>query len=165
MLKNTKKLSIDILQTKFLKQVLGVQIQTTNIGVFLETRELPLSIFSMKASIKNWTRIMRGKANRFTLIVAENAEKKKLSWFEKIKQELYTVGLGEIFMSVKVATNHPEQIYFQRKWDIFHQEAFGKINETNSKLRTYALLKKEIGFEKYLTEITPVQDGTSPNEI
>ena len=160
-LKTPKNFPIDTLQTKFLKQVLGVQIQTTNIGVFLETGELPLSIFSMKASIKNWTRIMRGKANRFTLIVAENAEKEKLLWFEKIKQELYTVGLGEIFMSVKVATNHPEQIYFQRKWDIFHQEAFGKINETNSKLRTYALLKKEIGFEKYLTEITSVQDRTA----
>ena len=76
-LKTPKNFPIDTLQTKFLKQVLGVQIQTTNIGVFLETGELPLSIFSMKASIKNWTRIMRGKANRFTLIVAENAEKEK----------------------------------------------------------------------------------------
>ena len=37
--------------------------------------------------------------------------------------------------------------------DIFHQEAFSKIQKEGSKLRTYGLLKREIGLENYLTDI------------
>ena len=42
---------------------------------------------------------------------------------------------------------------FGRLSDIFHQEAFNTISNSNSKLRTYALLKKQPGIEKYLLEI------------
>ena len=138
-----------------------MQTQTTNIGVYLETGELPLSIFAKKNSIKNWARIMRNKANKLTKISVENSGKEKLMWFEKIKDELFSIGLGEFFMSVKDTSDHTEQIYFQRKSDIFHQSAFGKIIEDSSKLRTYALLKKEIGFENYLTEVTSIRDRTA----
>ena len=47
-LKMPKNNPIEIFQNKFLKQLLGVQIQTTNIGVLLETGSLPLSIFAKK---------------------------------------------------------------------------------------------------------------------
>ena len=36
--------------------------------------------------------------------------------------------------------------------------AFGQINDVKSKLRTYALFKREIGFENYLTDIKNVSD-------
>ena len=160
-LKTPKNDPIDSMQIKFLKQLLGVQTQTTNVGVFLETGELPLSIFAKKISIKNWARIMRNKANKLTQISTENSENEKLMWFERIKEELFSVGLGEFHMSVKVTTDHTEQIYFRRKSDIFHQNAFGKISEDSSKLRTYGLLKTEIGFENYLSEITSIQDRTA----
>ena len=39
---------IEVCQMKFLKQLLGVQIQTTNIGVLLETGETPISIDAKK---------------------------------------------------------------------------------------------------------------------
>ena len=42
---------------------------------------------------------------------------------------------------------------FQTLSDEFHQNAFEDICKEESKLRTYALFKTEIGFEKYLTEI------------
>ena len=42
---------------------------------------------------------------------------------------------------------------FQKLSDIFHQEAFSTITSTQSKLRTYDLLKKQISIEKYLYEI------------
>ena len=47
---------------------------------------------------------------------------------------------------------------FQRLKDIFHQNSFDNIKTETSKLRTYALFKNEIGFEKYLTEIKNVSD-------
>ena len=37
--------------------------------------------------------------------------------------------------------------------NFFHQHAFENIHREQSKLRTYALVKTEIGFEKYLSEI------------
>ena len=157
-LKMPKHDPIDTVQVNFLKQLLGVQTQTTNIGVFLETGEIPLSKHAKKLCIKNWARIRRNKGNNLIQISLENSENEKLPWFEKIREELFSVGLGNLFMSAKDTTNHIEQIYFQRKSDIFHQTAFGKIRENKSKLRTYSLFKTEIGFEKYLFEITSIQE-------
>ena len=37
--------------------------------------------------------------------------------------------------------------------DQFHQSAFSSIGNSGSKLRTYALIKTEIGIEKYLIEM------------
>ena len=104
---------------------------------------------------------MRNKANRLTQISAENSKNENLTWFERIKEELFSVGLGDYFMSVKVTADRIEQIYFQRKSDIFHQNAFEKINDNSSKLRTYSLIKTEIGFENYLSEISSIQDRTT----
>ncbi len=157
-LKMPKNDPIDTVQVNFLKQLLGVQTQTTNIGVLLETGEIPLSNHAKKLCVKNWARIRRNKGNNLIQISLENSENEKLMWFEKIREELFSVGLGNLFMSAKCTTNHIEQTYFQRKSDIFHQAAFEKIRENKSKLRTYSLFKTEIGFEKYLTEITSVQE-------
>ena len=41
--------------------------------------------------------------------------------------------------------------------DIFHQEAFAKINRDGSKLRTYAKIKQEHGILNYLNTITNVE--------
>ena len=44
--------------------------------------------------------------------------------------------------------------------DTFHQNAFETINNGKSKLRTYAIFKKDIGFEKYLSNIkNPTRRG------
>ena len=48
---------IDLVQMKFLKQLLGVQTQTHNVGVLLETGRVPLMSFALKNCIKNWNRI------------------------------------------------------------------------------------------------------------
>ena len=45
------------------------------------------------------------------------------------------------------------QELYQKLVDQFHQNAFETINKPDSKLRTYALFKKEEGQEKYLIEI------------
>ena len=49
---------------------------------------------------------------------------------------------------------------FQRLCDIYHQETFEKISSERSKLRTYALFKKEIGFERYLSDVKNVSIRT-----
>ena len=53
-------------------------------------------------------------------------------------------------------TNKPIFVYkkiYQRLSDIFHQESLETIKNEESKLRTYGLLKREIGLENYLIDI------------
>ena len=50
-LKMPKNDPISTFQTKFLKELLGVNGKTTNTCVFLETGEIPLSLFAQKNCI------------------------------------------------------------------------------------------------------------------
>ena len=43
---------VDLVHMKFLKQLLGVQTQTSNLGVLLETGRVPLLTYTIKNSIK-----------------------------------------------------------------------------------------------------------------
>ena len=45
--------------------------------------------------------------------------------------------------------------------DIFHQEAFSNIKKENSKLRTYSIIKRTIGYESYLNQIDNIQERIS----
>ena len=52
---------IENLHMMICKQLLGVQKQTTNIGVLLELGRVPLCIYAVKLAIKNRKRIKQGK--------------------------------------------------------------------------------------------------------
>ena len=52
-----------------------------------------------------------------------------------------------------------------RMSDIFHQEAFSKIIEEGSKLRTYAKVKTGKGFEDYLSLIKHIETRTALTKI
>lgn len=59
---------IEIVQQSFYKQLLGVQKQTTNVGVLLEMGEVPLKLYAKKMAISNWTRIAtKKKANELLI--------------------------------------------------------------------------------------------------
>ena len=53
-LKLPKNNPVETLHIKFCKELLGVQIQTTNLAVLLELGRLPLYIYGKKNSAKNW---------------------------------------------------------------------------------------------------------------
>ena len=160
-LKMPKSNPIDIFQSKFLKQLLGVQIQTSNIGVLLETGRVPLSIFAKKNCIRNWSRITKNKCNKILQYAYMNMASNELEWYTKIRQELATVGLYGLFLNQQKNNVLVENIAFNRFVDIFHQNAFAEIKSDSSKLRTYSLFKTEIGYENYLSEITSVYERKS----
>ena len=54
-------------------------------------------------------------------------------------------------------TNFIHKKVFQRLSDKFHQEAFNVLKDPDSKLRTYGLLKTDIGMEKYLLQINNIK--------
>ena len=153
-LKPPRNNPVEIFYMSMLKQVLGVQKQTTNDGVFLELGMTPLSFDAKKFSIKNWERITRGKANIPLMESYQESLELDLPWISSIKSTLENIGLLNFYNGDYTAK--PPFVYrklFQRLSDIFHQEIFSKINGERSKLRTYAIFKKEQGFEKYLADI------------
>ena len=149
---------IENVHISFCKQLLGVQKQTTNIGVLLELGQIPLRIFALKNAIKNWVRVANKiSCNDMTIKSHENSILHNLKWPNRIENVITEIGLRVLFLQ-KDKTTH---LYvFQRLRDIFHQESFSAISNESSKLRTYSLFKNDIGFEKYLNSVQNLQERT-----
>ena len=78
----SKSSPVEKLYSSICKQTIGVQKQTTNIGVLLELGVVPLFLYSIKFSIKNWERIRNGNANPFLLSAFHESNLLKLPWTE-----------------------------------------------------------------------------------
>ena len=139
----------------FCKQLLGVQKQTTNIGVLLELGRIPLQNFATKAAIKDWERIEGGKINKILENSHARAKIDKLPWITQIKSILKTNDLENIHTEQSKRRKHPfiHKLLHTKQCEAYHQNAFNTINDPEGKLRTYALFKTEEGCEKYLHEI------------
>ena len=150
-LKLPKNNPIENLHMMMCKQILGVQKQTTNIGVLLEIGRFPLSICAAKFSVKNWERIRLGIGNK---ILIEVYKEGAASWDLSVRSLLETNGMLNFYIDDPVS-EFPfiyKRIY-QRLYDNFLETSFGAIEDNSSKLRTYAIFKTEPGLERYLTEI------------
>ena len=153
-LKLPKNNPIENLHMMMCKQILGVQKQTTNLGVLLELGRTPLSLCAAKFFVKNWERIRLGSGNE---ILIDTYKEGDICWDLSIKSLLETNGMLNYYIDNPI-TEFPfiyKKIY-QRLYDGFHEASFGVIRENSSKLRTYALFKEEPGIEKYLIEIRNV---------
>ena len=145
---------IENLHIMMCKQLLGVQKQTTNIGVLLELGRVPMQLFAVKLATKNWERLKQKKANSLLNLSFEEAIKEDLYWISSIKEYLEKNGMLSLYLNTY--ENKPFFIHkklFQTLSDSFHQNAFETIQNNKSKLRTYAIFKTEIGCEKYLQNI------------
>ena len=155
----TTKNPVEFIHMKFIKQLLGVQTKTPNVGVLLETGRVPLMSFATKNCIKNWNRIANErKCSPLTHASYLNIVEKDLDWYKKMTQILNQMGLGYILQR---EVKFPEKVVFQRSIDIFHQNAFANIMDEIGKLRTYKLVKSEIGCESYLKTIINEKDRIS----
>ena len=153
-LKLPKQNPIENMQIMMYKHLLGVQKQTTNIGVLLELGKVSLHINATKLAIKNWERIKMGHSNEILQSSYGEAESENLNWISSIRECLEKNGLLDLFLNNY--ENKPPFIHlkiFQSLSDQFHQNAFEKIRGENSKLRTYSTYKEKIGLETYLNLI------------
>ena len=149
---------IEKLHLMFCKHILGVYKTTTTEGVLLELGKLPLSLFAQKAAVKNWERIRKGKCNPLLFLsykcAIKDATEGNCMWLSNIRKTLENNGM--LYSFLNQYKNKPLFVHkklFQILSDQFHQNAFEAIKNENSKLRTYAIFKTEIGIEGYLSEI------------
>ena len=154
-LKLPKNNPIEKLHNMCCKNLLDVQKQTSNIGTLLELDRIPLTLQARKNGIKNWERIKFFNANRLVKISYENAIQEELTLPKQTREIFMQNGMLNLYECTMSYTRHPSifKKVFQRLVDQYYQESFSEINQPNSKLRTYSILKSEKGFESYLYEI------------
>ena len=128
---------------RFCKDLLGVQKQTTNVGVLLEIGEIPLTIIAKNHSVRNYARIVLTKQANSILLSMFQTHYGVNSWFILNENSLNLTGIR------KEATEIHRHL-LPRLRDIFHQESMISINATESKLRTYSEIKTTPGLEPYL---------------
>ena len=146
------KCRVTTLLAMMYKQLLGVQKQTTDVGVFLELGTVPLTLFSTKLAVKNWERIRKGKGNSILIDVFKNSDD---SWDSRVKDVLNLYHMSDFYFN-----DHADKLLpfifnklFKQMSEKYHHESFRAISEETSKLRTYALFKTDIGLEPYLVDI------------
>ena len=101
----------------FCKQLLGVQKQTTNVGVLLELGQVPLVLLAQKKALKNWVRIVNGEnCNPNTIDSYCSSISEHLPWAKNILQKLSEIDMRELFFLQKTRTHI--QRHF-RGWLIF----------------------------------------------
>ena len=160
-LKLPKNNPIEVFHMKVLKQILGVQKQTTNLGVLLELGKTTIDLECIKLGVKNWERIKKGNANSLLKASYKDASDEELPWISGIRLNLEKNGFLSLFLN-----EYPDKPPFigkklhQNLVDQFHQTALANIRSDGSKLRTYALFKSEIGIEPYLSKIRNVATRT-----
>ena len=156
-LKLPKNNPIEIVQNSVYKQILGVQKQTTTIGVLMELGQYPLSLYAKQAAIKNWIRISKlKKANElvhksFSFAVSQNYE-----WPNRVLDYLSQMGMADTY-NKNVTMSYIHTI-FKRMCDIYQQNSFAEIQKEESKLRTYSIIKTTYGFENYLNDVKKLVD-------
>ena len=154
-LKLPKNNPIENLHMMMCKQVLGVQKQTTNIGVLLELGRIPLGIWALKFAVKNWERIRLGHANKILIDAYNNSE---VSWDATMKSVLESNGMMNFYVNEPVREfPFVYKRLFQQLIDNFHQRSLENIKDDSSKLRTYGLVKTEAGMEDYLQRVKNVK--------
>ena len=142
---------IENIHLMFCKHLLGVQRNTTTDGVLLELGRIPLSLYANTAAIKNWERIRMGKCNPLVLASTNNAEHELLLWVQRIKLILSENGMGYIHIENNEVNAHKK--VFARQADIRNQTSLSNISKPDSKLKTYSLIKKDLGTENYLIDV------------
>ena len=152
---------IETLTVKIYKEILGVKKQTVNMGVLLEIGRTTLDYDCIKLGVKNWERIRKKNANKILMESYTEAVEEQLPWIMGIKGHLERNGLLSLF--IKDFPNEPNFVHkklHSSLVDQFFQNTFAAIGDQGSKLRTYALFKKERGLEDYLFKIQNIDVRT-----
>ena len=112
-MKLPKNNPIENLHMMMCKQLLGVQKQTTNIGVLLELGRVYLCFDNLKSSVKNWERIKSGKGNDILLESCKDSIDNH-GWIPNIRQHLESNEMIEFLNPSLIVRIHLCTSYFSK---------------------------------------------------
>ena len=145
--------TLEKIQLKFLKRLLGVRIQTSTVAILADTGKFPLIYRQQASAIKYWNRLKNGhcpellkKCYEIQIILKQ---KKSACWLSKIYQVITHIGITDLDPNPNDIIN----LLFKRAGE----NLMADINDSNKnpKLRTYKLFKTDLRIEPYLNQNFP----------
>ena len=155
---------VELLHRKFCKQLLGVNLQTTNNAVYLELGRLPLEIYAKKNAAKNWDRIFLQQIGNELLLASCNVPSEN-NWISTVRNTFEKVDMLDTFLNENPSdTTTPFSALFYKEKDIFISTALESI-QNMSKMKTYAFLKQSWKIEDYLLQVQNVKNRTALTKL
>jgi hypothetical protein len=145
--------NIERVHTRACKRFLNVSIRVPNKFVYGETGRYPLYINSAVRCIRYWLKLQTLDASRLAkqaYIMLKNLDERgKVCWATHIKNSLYRLGFGFVWLQQNVGCIRSFLVLFkQRMVDNFIQDWDSSINEKDMYLN-YRLFKPVFGCESY----------------
>ena len=128
--------AIERVHMNYCKNILGVKLSTNNVMIYQELGRLPL-IFARKCKIfKYWFKLLNTSncilKNCYNYLYCdlERCPNNKCNWLYFIKNELFLIGLGDVWYSQNLICDLPD-VYFavikQRLYDCLKQELDAQV--------------------------------------
>ena len=154
-------LDVERVHLKFLKQILGVRIQTCNNAVYGEIGRVLLSIIRKVRILKFWFKIIKNPNSLLYKIFQDQINNSYLdSWASKVKQLFNELGFSFLWNNSNI-TNLQLTRIIERVYDQYYQNWYEALR-ASSKLSTYRTIKTKFAAEKYLNSVT---DGRHRSEL
>ena len=150
--------SIENIQVKACKKLLGVSIHTANVAAVGECGRYPIHVNTVLRCVKYWTKLLQMSSNRFPKICYKmlydlDQEQNVTTWATLVKNMIFRLGFGYVWITQDVGCVEIFMCTISRRLcDIASQEWFADVCNT-PKLRTYRNFKTLLTPEKYLLEI------------
>jgi hypothetical protein len=141
---------IEKVHMKFLKQLLGVRIQTPNAAVFGEFGRFPFEIIRKVRLIKYWYRALKSPDSLIYKCMFATDDNDRLinSWTIKLKTMLSDLGFAYLWNLRNISVYHIKSV-IQRIYDHYLQSWCSDVS-TFSKLESYRIYKLDFRSENYL---------------
>ena len=145
---------IERVHVKFLKQILGVRRQTSNIAVYGELGRVPLYVLRKIRILKYWFKILNSQDSLLYKVYAQQVNSlmqgsAENNWVFQIKSLLNELGFTYLWDN-QTLTKLQVEMVIQCIYDQYFQSWYGAVN-ASSKLETLKCLNKVFNFEKYLS--------------
>ncbi|MEW8545044.1 MAG: reverse transcriptase family protein [Candidatus Thiodiazotropha sp.] len=148
---------IEKVHLRFLKQILGVRRQTSNIAVYGELGRFPLYIIRKIRILKYWFKILNSPNSLLFKVYCQqvnclNNNASYSCWCTSVRTLLNELGFSYLWDSQSVSKLQLEKV-IQMVYDQYYQSWYSDLNLSN-KLDTIKSLNKIFCFEKYISCIS-----------
>lgn len=146
---------IERVQLGYLKHMLGVRKQTPTLAVYGETGRFPLHIRQQLRMINYWLKLEKLPNDTILkkCLIFQKSVYTNTSWFGKVRQILSNHNMNlDSLDNIENIKGSLLRTFKGKLYEQYQDRFFSEINDQNSqpKLRTYRLIKKDLRTEPYL---------------
>ena len=148
---------LEKIHLKFLKSTLGVRKQTPTPAIYGDTGRFPLIIRQHFKAVKYWCRILNLSLNHpvrnaYNMLLELDGNGFK-NWCSRIRSVLEITGLGHTWETQHIENTNKFMLTFKESIVSIFTQQWRQDIDSSSKLRSYALIKKQFCVEPYILNI------------